>query len=853
MLNFFATSLSFLTGASRRAGLTLAGLFAVLTAAAGWYAAGNLKVNTDTSAMIDETLDFQQRAKALRDAFPEIKTDIAVVIRAPTIDEADAFAAALAARVSMNTVAFEGAFAAAADPFFRKNGLLYLETDDLESRLAQMSKASGLIETLVRAPTAGQLFATLAANDALAERSELGRGTLGSIYAELAGVIEAANRGEARPFSWMSAIAGEAAAEAPAMRIVQVTPKLDFMRLQPAKPALEALRADIDALRADNARVAAYLTGDPALRADELSSVANGIEVSFVISFLSVGALLLFCYRSVSLTLVTLAALIVSIVLTAAFAAAVIGHLNLVSIAFTVLMVGLGIDYAVHLILHVQERRGEGLAAPEALAAATRDVGGGLVLACLTTALGFFAFIPTDFHGIAQLGLIAGVGVIIALFVSLTFIPAALGVTGMKASAPVKARRGPDPFVHAKTGVAVATVILGVVALFLLPQARFDADPMHLRDPKAPSVEGFNFLFDDPDTAPYRATRLAASEVEAAATAERARALATVGSTRSLMDFIPSDQDEKLELISYSAGALAFALDAREDRSGAPSADVGARLLKARLERAYDAKSPAGRLAVALGAALGNPEKFTAIERNVFAYWPGLVSRLRDQLGADHVDVTSLPDNIKRRYLSPDGEWRVDILPAKDARAPKALATFVNSIEAAFPDVTGGAAQTFKAGETIARAMVEASLTALGVISIFLIVILRRLDDVLLILFPLALAAVLTIAAGVVFDIPFNYANVIVLPLLLGVGVDSGIHLVLRARQNGGEESAATRRAVLFAALTTIASFGSLTLSKHRGTASMGELLSIAIGLTLLCMLIVLPAAMRFFKRKAGG
>lgn len=848
MLDAMTSWLSALTGACRRAGWLLLAIFAAATAAAGWYAASALKVNTDTSAMIDDSLDFQVRARDLREAFPEIKTDIAVVLQAPTPDEAEAFTAALAARLEAQPEFFENIFAAAADPFFRTNGLLYLDTDELETRLTQMSKASGLIETLVKAPTAGQLFATLAENDALAERSELGRETLGTIYAELAAVFEAQARGEPRPFSWIGAVAGDGGEVM--TRTVQIAPKLDYSRLQPAKPALQALRAEIDALKADNPRVRAFITGDPALRADELAAVSTGIEISFLISFLSVGVLLLLCFRSLPLALVTLVALVVSIVLTAAFAAAFVGELNLVSVAFTVLMVGLGIDYAVHLILHIQERRAEGLGPAEALAAATNDVGGALVLACITTALGFLAFVPTDFEGIAQLGLIAGAGVVIALLVSLTFIPAALGVVGVKASAPVKKRVGPDPFAQAKTGVAVATVILGAASVFLLPQARFDADPMSLRDPKSPSVIGFTLLTDDAETTPYRVTRLAASEADAVQTAEAARALPTVRSVRTLLNFIPKDQDEKLDLISYSAGALAFALDAEEDSSAAPSAEEGARRLKARLEASYDETSPAGRLAVALGAALGEPSRFAAVERNIFAYWPALVARLRDQLTAGYVDVDTLPDALRRRYLSDAGQWRVDILPAADVRNPKALADFVNSVAAAFPDISGGAAQSLRAGDTIARAMIEASLIALGVILVFLALLLRRIDDVLLMLFPLALATTLTIAAGVVFSIPFNYANVIVLPLLLGIGVDSGIHLVMRERQ-GEVDGAATRRAIFYAALTTIASFGSLMISSHRGTASMGELLTIAIGFTLVCTLVVLPVALRLVRKKA--
>jgi uncharacterized protein len=850
MLDAMTTWLTALTGACRRAGWSLLALFVVMTALAGWYAASSLKVNTDTSAMIDQSLDFQVRAKELREAFPEIKTDVAVVLRAPTTDEADAFAAALSARVSEKPQFFDAVFAPSADPFFRTNGLLYLDTDELETRLTQMSKASSLIETLVRTPTAGQFFATLAENDELAERSDLGRETLGSIYAELAGVIEAEARGETRPFSWMGAIAADQGETV--TRTIQIAPKLDYTRLQPAKPALQALRAEIDALKAEIPRVEAFVTGDPALRADELASVAAGIEISFLISFLCVGALLLACFRSVPLALVTLAALVVSIVLTGAFAAATVGELNLVSVAFTVLMVGLGIDYAVHLLLHVQERRAEGLDLPEALAAGTRDVGGGLVLACVTTALGFLAFVPTDFQGIAQLGLIAGAGVIIALAVSLTFIPAAIGITGVKASAPPKKRLGPDPFAQAKTGVAIATIVLGAASVLLLPQSRFDADPMSLRDPNSPSVLGFNLLTADADTTPYRVTRLVSTEAEAVKTAEAARALPSVRSVRTLLNFIPADQDEKLDLISYSAGALAFALDAEEDPDAGPSAEDGARALKARLETAYDETSPARRLAVALGRALDEPSRLAAIEKNIFAYWPHLIARLRDQLTADIVEVETLPDNLKRRYLSEEGKWRVDIIPAADMRDAKALTEFVNAVTAAFPDTAGGAVQSVKAGDTIARAMIEASLIALGVILLFLSLLLRRVDDVFLMLLPLALATTLTIAAGVVFNIPFNYANVIVLPLLLGIGVDSGIHLVMRERQ-GEIDGAATRRAIFYAALTTIASFGSLMLSNHRGTASMGELLSIAIFFTLLCTLVVLPVAMRLVRRKVGG
>lgn len=858
MLQLIERLLTSWTDGARRAGALLAVLFAVATAAAGWYAATSLKVNTDTSAMLDQSLDFQVRARELREAFPEVKNDIAIVVRAPTLDEADAFAADLRARALAKPELFAGVFAPAAEPFFRANGLLYLETDDLERRLSQMSKAAGLIETLVKAPTAGQLFSTLADNDALAERSDLGKEALDDIYAELAGVIEASGRGETRPFSWMGALsAGDAPAEGGHVRMVYVTPMLDFSRLQPAKPAIVELQAEIAGIEtAYDGRVETFITGDPALRADELAAVTAGIEISFLISVLAVGALLLVCYRSVFLALITLGALISTIIFTAAFAAAAIGELNLVSVAFTVLLVGLGLDFAIHLLLHVQERRGGGETIPAALKGSVHEVGPALTLAALTTALGFFAFIPTAFDGIAQLGIIAGVGVLIALFVSLTLVPAMLGAFGGEGRkfAAKPAPKGPSLLQRLAAPVAFATVAIGVGALYFLPQARFDADPMSLRDPSSPSVAGFNLLFDDKDTIPYRLTKIAGSEAEAIAAIDSARAIETVGGVRALPDFIPENQEDKLDLIDFAAGSLVFALDAEEDKSAAPDAAAGALRLRTRLESAHAEGTPARRLAAALadidGAALAKAED------NIFALWPALVARLQQQFNADLVDIDALPDNLRRRYLTDDGRWRIDILPKEDVRDRAALKRFVRSVEAAFPDIAGGAIQSEKAGAVISAAMLQAAAIALAIIALFLVLLLRRIGEVLLMLFPLALAGVLTTAAGVILDIPFNYANVIVLPLLLGVGIDSGIHLVMRHRLLAAGETifgASTSRAVLFSALTTIASFGSLMLSPHRGTASMGELLTIAIGFTLLCTLFVLPVAYRLLEARKSG
>jgi hypothetical protein len=405
--------------------------------------------------------------------------------------------------------------------------------------------------------------------------------------------------------------------------------------------------------------------------------------------------------------------------------------------------------------------------------------------------------------------------------------------------------------------IALITLLCGAAALFLMPQVRFDADQMSLRNPHSPSVVGFNRLFDDPETVPYRLTRLVPSEAEARATAEAADASPLVASTRSLPDFVPEDQDAKLELIDFAAGSLIFALDAEPGSVLGPEPSAGVAELRTRLRDAY-VDGPAARLAGFLEdlEAAENPALIEQVEQNIFAFWPQLVDRLQQQFNADTIDIKALPESLHLRYLSQSGLWRVDILPEEDLRDDRALNAFVAEIEALFPDLAGGAYQSRKAGEAISQAVLQATAIAFSVVAVFLWLLVRRVQRVALIIFPLMLAAILTAAAGVLLNAPFNYANVIVLPLLIGIGVDSGIHLVLRHEQVAAGEGVygtSTPRAVMFAALTTVASFGSLMLSPHRGTASMGELLSIAIAFTLICTLVVLPAAFNFAEARRAA
>ncbi|NNL89301.1 MAG: MMPL family transporter [Marinicaulis sp.] len=840
-------------GAARRCSwLAVIAFFAGAYVAWG-YAFSTLTINTDTADMLDAKLEFQERADALNDAFPDAKFGLTVIVQASVADEAGAFARQLAEKLEPDKDHFQRVFSPTSDKFISENALLYLDQATLEARLAKLSKATGLIEALAAAPTAETLFKKLTEFDEPVRQSELGADTLQTVYAELAAVIEAENNNQFRPFSWERIVEDDSTeGRSSYLRFVEVLPVLEDGKVDPAESAIAEIRESIAELNAQfENRVDGYITGGPALRGEETRSVIRGVGLSLVLSIFFVSALLYFAFRSVFLTLLSLASLGITIVFTSAFAAFAVGELNLISIAFTVLLVGLALDFAIHLLLHVEERLAAGQSARIALNGSVHEVGPALAIAAPTTALAFFSFLPTSFSGIADLGLIAGGGVIIAFFVSITFLPAAIQTfPGLKARGPSgNVRRAFRVIDFVSVPVAILAIGLAVYSLRAIPEIRLDGHPMALRDPGSPSVRGYNLLFESEDGAPYVLTRLVSNRDAATKTADVASGLEVVGEVRSLPKLIPNNQDEKLELIDFAAAPLLFALEAHRSPVLTPGdTAAAAKAFLMQLETGED-NAARVRLRAALKTLLSSrAPSLSDVDRAIFRYWPDFVSRIDASFNADYIEDGALPEVLVEKYRSNNGFYRVDLLPADDLRSDAAIDKFIADVETAFPDIAGGLVQSKKAGAEVQRAMYQATGLALVVVLVVLFILIRQTKLVFFIMFPLIIAMILTLSVGAYLNVPLNFANVIVLPLLIGIGVDSGIHLVLRQRQVAAGEDVygtSTSRAVLFSALTTVASFGSLIILSHRGLSSLGALLTIAIGATLVCMLIVLPALLK--------
>ncbi|MEP1231109.1 MAG: MMPL family transporter [Litorimonas sp.] len=830
---------------------------------AGVIAAGNLSINTDTSEMIDAKTPYRQDQIAYQAIFPQTSDEILVLIRADSPDAADFFTDKLTQSLSQSKH-IKSIFNPELDPFFQKNGLLFLSTEELETTLAQLTEAAPLIERLTLTPTLPSLF------DALAQAATQENDTAQTMFNAVSDTLEANLNGQRKALSWRSAFVE--GLEPPFQRILTLDPVLDTTRLRPAATVQEAIEQSIEALRIETGlNPEVFVTGNPVLRSDELQSVSRGIGFAFFISFILVGLLLLWALRSLTLAFFTLISLVISIVITAGIAACIFTALNLVSIAFTVLMVGLGVDFAIHLLLHVRQESGLGKSPSAAFYRTTRQIGTALVLTAPSTALAFLAFVPTQFVGMSQLGIIAAIGVVVAFLVATSFLPAIYSALPPPKNISPKAS-SITPHMQKKgfiadglrPKVAIFVIVIAVLGTVLLPNARFDADPMALRSRTAPSVIAFNQLFDRAETTPFRLNYLSANEDDTRLAAEAFKQLGSVKSARTIWSFIPEDQSDKLELIDYAVIGLEFAVSG--EGQGYPIEPDPTGRLKEALQGRSDAASI--RLFEVLSRwdvpSKTDSELMRRSQEDTLFYWPHELERLRNQIQASEVTRSSIPDNIASRYTSANGRARVEIIPNKDLRNETNRRAFISDVKSAAStlstqssnassvNISGSARTIQEAGDIIQRAMLKAIIAALIMVSILLYIVVREFKLVIIMLVPLLLAGILTTATGVIFGLPYNFANVIVLPLLIGIGVDSSLHLALQSRKSDALKSVfdtVTPRAVLFSGFTTIASFGSLTFSDHRGTSSMGALLMIAITWVIICTIFVTPSLMKWFGR----
>jgi hopanoid biosynthesis associated RND transporter like protein HpnN len=396
------------------------------------------------------------------------------------------------------------------------------------------------------------------------------------------------------------------------------------------------------------------------------------------------------------------------------------------------------------------------------------------------------------------------------------------------------------------------------VAIVLLPQLHFDRNPLNLRDADSESVATLRELMEDSENPAMSITVLSPDAKSKQATATELAALPVVRDVVSADSLVPEVTDLKLELIDDLALVLGSSLEPSAEHRPKSAAETLAALHQLAEGLGEDSADSASRLAARLHqyldelAAYSEHQQASRLDmlgERLFGNLDDSLSLLRDALEPGSATWADLPGQMQDRWINDQGLHRLVVYPREDINDNAALRRFVEDVQAIAPDATDEPVLGLRAGDAVVAAFLQAFTSAFIVITALLLLLLRDLRKTLLIISPLVLASLLASGVMAGFSIPFNFANVIALPLLFGIGVDHSIHMVQRASSGPSGQlnplRTSTARAVLLSSLTTLCSFVNLLYSPHPGTASMGLVLTIGIGMMLLTTLVVLPAMLR--------
>ncbi len=826
------------------------------------YIVNNLGFNTDTTQILASDLPFQQHRQIFLKTFPQDDAAILIVIDSPAPEQSARILHRLKQQFKRETTYFNSVYTPGYSDFFSRNGLLYLSIPELEDVTSKLSEAQPFIGRLQQDPSLSGFLTTL--DLALStDHSELPI-DLQAMLNQISQALEATLHNREFNLSWQELMLPKSNEQSGQQRFILVKPKLDFNDLMPAEQALLKTREIVDQTLALYPQATLRITGEVALEHDELEGISESMVVASLISLFLVCCSILIGLKSFKMMLATLFSLITGLIYTAAFATFSIGHLNLISVAFSVLYIGLGVDYAVHLCLRYRELLQLNINSEQALTQSVQEVGPALALCAFTTSAGFFAFVPTSYAGVSELGVIAGAGMFIALSISLSVLPALLAIFPVKA-APLRANntflppalyRFPEQ--HSRA-IRYAAILLSIAGACLLSQVSFDFNPVNLRDPNSESVAAFKDLLREKNASPLTLTVLSENQEQALTMTQQLTELDTVQYAVTLFDYIPDNQSDKLEMIETLSLVLGMESEQFPKLSN-PQLNDSVTALKKLLHTLKQVNSTttgleASELQTHLQRYLEklesqSPEQqrqsIEQLQIQLLDYLPDTMNLLFAGLQAQPVDINQLPVELKQRWLSETGIYRVMAMPAEDLNEVSHLRQFVTEIQTIAPEATDLPAIYLASGQEVVKAFQQALTGALLAILCILLVVQRNVKTALITLLPLCIAAILTGASTVLIGSPFNFANIIAVPLIFGLGVDSGIHIMHRLQHplSANEQilTTGTARAVFFSGLTTLFSFVSLAFTPHLGISSMGTLLAIAITLIIICTLIILPA-----------
>jgi hopanoid biosynthesis associated RND transporter like protein HpnN len=824
----------------------------ILAALSAIYAVRHFAIDTNVNNLISERLPWRQSEIAFEKAFPQTVELILVDVGAGTPEAAKAAAREVLQALAKRPDLFRSVRDQLESPFFRRNGLLFLPPAQVAHFTAQLSNAQPLLSEVVHDPTLRGLVQTLVNILDYAKLGYVNSDDMARPLNLAADTLEGVAQGRPVEFSWRTLVRGDPR-PLDLHRFVEVRPFLDQTALEPGGKATADIREIVSQLGLQAKFGAeAVLTGPVIISDNEFASVQEGVALNSFVTGAIILIILAIALRSIALVAAVVVNLAVGLATTAAGGILMVGALNPISLAFAVLFVGLGADFAIQYTVRYRAERHDLVNLHEALIASAAWVGIPLSLAAGAAAAGFLSFTPTAYRGLAQLGIIAGFGMVVAYILSLTLLPALIrAFTPPPEPKPLTlpALAPADAFLKRhRIWVISITSLIVLAGLPALTRLQFNFNPLALENQSSPALRSLFRLSKD---LPLKTAKLLVAPEKLATTVDKLRALPEVAATWTIDSFVPADQEKKLESIGNAKKSLVPELHATprpppSDAENVTALQQGVHALEGVADQQGNGANAARRLADAMTrlSKAGEVQRLRATEAFIRPLQLDL-GDIEQSLMADRVTRQSLPADLVRDWVAADGRMRIEVWPKGDSNDNPTIRRFAQAVLRIEPTATGEAIETIEGAATIVRAFIEAMVLALISIAILLWIVLRRITDVLVTLIPLIVAGLVTLEICALTNFQLNYANIIALPVLLGVGVAFKIYYVTAWRRGESNflESVLTR-AVFYSTLLTATAFGSLWVSNQPGISSMGKLLALSLVCTLTSAALFQPALM---------
>ena len=842
--------------------VTAAAVFLVVIA--GAYTVTHFSIDTSATRLLFRGGRVTRLNRELARDFPSLGRRIIVVVQGHDSSGTAQAVHDIVSILQAHPRTYPFVYAPTSEPIFTRDGLLYLPVGRLRAVLRNLARAEPILGTFLSRPNFSGYARFL--NDLIRHADRVPddeRGFVLSIINKNITLLDNNKIFLSKIPTHSSGLEGPEGLPSLGQRISPIIvslPKEDASadHAGEAVSHLENLLKENPVLRKTHASWA--LTGSVVLSLDQLRDVTAGTDLATILSVLLSIVLLIIGLRSVRLLLPILITLIVGLICTAAFALLALGPLNMISVAFGVLFIGLGVDFSIQFCIRLQEELAKQSDSQMAYNATAYRIGLALILAALAAASCFYAVIPTGYSGIRALGIIAGTGSLIALVLNLTLLPALLTLFH---AGRTTISRPPIPFAKLpveKMGRPVLSLSLVILAgsILILPRLNFDFDLAHLENQHSQAVQILHKIESRTRLSPYTLEAVAPSLAVADRWAKAVRHLPAVGRVLTLDSYIPSHQTEKLRLIAnvallYPPPQLIPLTPQSHQSEELRDCSLLVKLGKVAANRAsqepQDFRAPLMHLSETLQNNFGKrcpTSSLKTLQRHLVDPLVEQANHVTDFLSPQRVSKNTLPSILRADYLASSGHARVEIFSRLNLHKADNLRIFVDQVTHVIPDVGGTPVLFVRGGKIVTAAFREASLLAFLFIVLVVSLVLRNPRDVVLTMIPLIISVALTLMTMFICGLHFNIANIIVIPLSIGLSVAFGIYMILRWKNNHYDIRQVLRSSVpegiLVSGMTTLLVFGTLVLTPSPGLYSLGLTLLIALVWTLISSLVMLPS-----------